>query len=366
MKVAIITDMHWGVRNDSDFVYQNQKRFYEELFFPYLKKHDIKHVINGGDITDRRKYINFKTLNRLRKEYIDVLESMGVKQHNIIGNHDVFYKNTNEINSLSELFNDKPIDNFNIYTEVQHVEIDGRKILMVPWINRENEDESLKRILESDAEIAIGHLEISGFQMYSFSIPYPHGYGADLFNNFKMVLSGHFHHKSKKGNIQYLGSPSQYTWSDHGDKRGFHVLDTDTLELEYIENPFTLFHKFYYNDENIKSPVDRKKMINKVKAAAADKKGCYIKLIVEKKDNEKLYDNILDIMYAADFADFKIVDNLILDVDVDGAIDQEEAKKDTLTIMKENVDEQELKDEDKKSLKILFENLHRSAQLLED
>ena len=59
MKYALITDTHFGVRNDSQILLEYQKKFYDEIFFPYLDKNDIKHIVHLGDLVDRRKSINF-------------------------------------------------------------------------------------------------------------------------------------------------------------------------------------------------------------------------------------------------------------------------------------------------------------------
>ena len=103
MKVAILNDTHCGVRNSSDIFIKYQERFYTEVFFPYLKKHDIKQILHLGDYYDHRKYVNFKALNSNRKVYLDRLREDGIHMDIIPGNHDVFYKNTNELCSLKEL-----------------------------------------------------------------------------------------------------------------------------------------------------------------------------------------------------------------------------------------------------------------------
>ena len=57
------------------------------------------------------------------------------------------------------------------------------------------------------------------------------------FERFEMVLTGHFHAKSQKGNIHYLGAQMEFYWNDCGDKKYFHVFDTNTRELEQVVNP---------------------------------------------------------------------------------------------------------------------------------
>ena len=104
MKIALITDTHWGARGDSLTFLNYFRKFYDNVFFPYLEEHNIKTLIHLGDVVDRRKFINFKILNDLRTNFIERLWKMGVDTHIIIGNHDTFHKNTNELNSLQEIF----------------------------------------------------------------------------------------------------------------------------------------------------------------------------------------------------------------------------------------------------------------------
>ena len=226
----------FGVRNDSEIFYRHFERFYNEVFFKTLEERGIKIVMNLGDICDRRKYINFKTQNFLRSFYIDKLESMGVRQVNIIGNRDVYFKNTNRINCMTELFSDKIGNNFEVYSDPTEIEIDGRLFMLIPWVNDENREATVALMKKTKAKIAVGHLELAGFQMHLGS-PSPHGsLDAAAFKKFEKVLSGHYHHKSDDGKIHYLGAPMEFTWSDYKDPRGFHILDTETLELEYIQN----------------------------------------------------------------------------------------------------------------------------------
>ena len=61
MKIALLNDTHFGARNDSPAFLDYFMRFYNEIFFPYLKDNNIKTLIHLGDVVDRRKFINFKT-----------------------------------------------------------------------------------------------------------------------------------------------------------------------------------------------------------------------------------------------------------------------------------------------------------------
>ena len=134
----MITDTHFGARNDNlnfnEYFYQ----FYEGLFFPFLQQNNIKHCIHLGDVLDRRKYISYRIAKDFRERFIAPFNHLEVQLHMIVGNHDIYFKNTNDVNSLTELLSDK-FDNVHIYAEAQEVDFDGFPILLMPWINPQNE-----------------------------------------------------------------------------------------------------------------------------------------------------------------------------------------------------------------------------------
>jgi DNA repair exonuclease SbcCD nuclease subunit len=257
VKIACITDTHWGCRSDSPDLLAAMTSFYETQFFPYLKRHQIKTVCHLGDIVDRRKYIQFPILSNLKETFMRPMWEQQIDLHILIGNHDIYYRNTNSLNAMRTIFGRfdggwEPT----FYEEATTVNFDGREILMLPWITPEQEAHAVQQLKTTTATAVMGHLELDGFEMYR-GMP-THGGGhsevggfdQSLLTRFSTVLSGHFHHKSDKGNIHYLGAPYEMTWSDYDDPRGFHVLDTDTLELEFIPNPARMFHKLFYTDRD--------------------------------------------------------------------------------------------------------------------
>ena len=203
MKVAILNDTHAGCRNSSDIFIKYQERFYNEVFLPYMEKHDIKQILHLGDYYDHRKYVNFKALNSNRKVFLDRIRELGVHMDIIPGNHDVFYKNTNDLCSLKELLGHYT-SNVNIIMKPKVLDYDGCSIAVVPWINNENYAEYTDFIRNCKASILGAHLELVGFDMMK-GMPNTHGMGTELFDRFELLMSGHFHTKSNQGNIHYLG-----------------------------------------------------------------------------------------------------------------------------------------------------------------
>lgn len=247
--VALITDQHFGVRNNSQIFLDYYFKFYDEIFFPTLKEYGVFDLIDLGDTFDKRKSIDFNILDQVLNRYYQRLHDESISVHSIVGNHTAYYKNTNRVNTLNLLLNTFP--NVHIYDEPQVVNINDTDVLLIPWINEENKDKSYS-LLREHHKYCFGHLEINGFEMYSGMTHQDGEFNSNLFSNIKNVFSGHFHHKSKKGNIMYLGNPYQLTWSDYGDERGFHLLNLETGELKFIKNPYSMFNTIQYTDGLIK------------------------------------------------------------------------------------------------------------------
>jgi DNA repair exonuclease SbcCD nuclease subunit len=350
-KICLITDQHFGARGDA-LVYLNFfDKFYTDIFFPTLKERNIKTVIDLGDTFDRRKYINFLTLCMAKKMYFDRLVDLDIKLHVIVGNHTTFYKNTNEINTIDTLFSEYP--NIEIYSHPQVKRIENLDILFLPWICAENYSDSMKLINEVPASVALGHLEVSGFAMHVGQTS-EEGLNPNIFDQYKLVCSGHYHHRSTKGNITYLGNPYEFTWNDYADQRGFHILDTETLELEFIPNPYTIFDKIYYDDEkNNYKDFSFKHYTNK-----------NIKLVVVNKKDFYTYDKFIDGLYAAQPLDLKIVEDFseFLESQVD---DESVNIEDTMSLLSTYVDAIET-DMSRDKIKNVLKTLYIEAQTYKD
>ena len=299
MKVALITDQHFGGKSDSKSFNDYIEKFYTNQFFPYLKEHKIHTVIDLGDTFDRRKYVNFAILDRVREYYFDVMRENHITLHSIVGNHSTYYRNTNGVNSSKLLYGH--YENIEVYSEVATISIDGTLIDLIPWINSENFDKTLNFIKNSKAQVAFGHLEVEGFAMYKNYVA-GSGLQPSIFNRYEFVASGHYHHKSSKGNIHYLGAPYEITWNDYDDPKGFHVFDTETREAEFIKNEYRLFEKIYYDDENWENnfrSLDTSYYTDKI-----------VKLIVENKTMIPEFETFLDRMYKSNPIDLIILEDL--------------------------------------------------------
>jgi len=349
LKIAIITDTHFGARNDnqnfSDYFY----KFYNELFFPTLEERGITTCIHMGDVMDRRKYVSYKTATDFRQKFLERFQQLSIDLHMIIGNHDTYYKNTSEVNSMQELGNVGTV-----YTDPKVVEFDGLPIVLMPWINANNYDKSMDILKTANADILMGHLEINGFAMNAGQMLCEGSWDRSEFKRFETVFSGHFHHKNDDGHIFYLGTPYEIYWSDYNDPKGFHIYDTETRELERVINPYTIYQKIYYDDtENDYSKHDVTKY-----------KDHYVKLIVVNKKDLYGFDKFTDKLLAADAYEVKIIEDFS-ELDADNVSDAiVENSEDTVTILEKYVDELDI-NLDKKRLKSTMKSLYNEAQDLE-
>ena len=237
---------------------------------------------------DRRKYVNFDTLNRMRTEFIQPMIDNGITMHTIVGNHDTYYKNTVEVNSVEQLFDingDSPIV---AYSNASTLELpDGYKVDMIPWINKDNTDDVMSFIDSSDSSVAWGHFDLAGFEMHKGVNSMYHSMSPKFLDKYDTVYSGHFHTKSDNGHIFYLGNTYEINWSDYNDNRGFHIFDTETLECDQILNPYKLHVKVNYNEDDKDNQLNADYEGQIVKLIVTDKKDfAHFNLLVEKIERE--------------------------------------------------------------------------------
>ena len=349
MKLCILGDTHFGARGDSLDFHKYFQKFYDDVLFPYLLENKIDVIMQMGDLFDRRKFVNFNSLYLSRKYFFDKLQEHNIQLYALVGNHDVAFKNTLEVNSPSLLL--KEYRNIFLVEQFWTEDFDDVKIDIVPWICDENQKEIFDKMKASKSQICFGHFEIAGFEMDKGNIC-DHGLDKKALDKYDVVLSGHFHHKSTDGNITYVGTPYEMTWADYNDPKGFHIFDTDTRELEFIKNPFTMFNKILYDDNT--SDFEQWKNYN-----YADKKNTYVKVVVINKQNPFLFDFVIDNLYKAGVSDLSIVEdfNDLYLIDDQDIVDQAE---DTMTILSKYIDNLTL-DVEPDKLKSLMRELYVEA-----
>ena len=352
-KLAIINDTHFGVRGDSLIFLDHQEKFFSDIFFPYLDEHGIKIILDLGDTFDRRKYVNFVTLKRVKNFFFDEIQKRGIEYHAVVGNHSTYFTNTNEVNSMDLLL--KEYDNFHLYIhEPKELKFGSTKIMLVPWIAKENARMCYEAIEDTDANYLMGHFEIKGFE-FSRGMVAEHGLDKNYFKKFEGVYSGHFHYPSEYSNIKYLGAQYEMTWIDYDGDRGFHVFDTESRNLVKIRNPHRIFHKISYDDTDMTIED-----VNELDTSVL--KNTFIKVIVQNRTNHYLYDLFINKLADSGAADVKTVEDS-LNLESSGAVDVLDEAKDTKDILHEYIDSIETS-VDKKKIKTVIDKLYVEASNL--
>jgi len=320
MKVAVIADTHFGARNDNRIIQEHQFKFFEKVFFPVIDKLNIKHLLHLGDLFDKRQSIDILTLKNVRENFLEPLRDRSVMMDVICGNHDTYYKTTNDVNTLEEVLNDYGVS---VITQPQIRQLGKFGVLYIPWISTNNVENTMHVIKQSNAKYVFGHLELQGFEHHLGHMA-TKGLDKSIFKKFDGVWSGHYHQRSSQGNIEYLGAPYEMTWSDAGCLRGFGIFDTTSGVMTHIKNPLTLFEKISYSDENDDFECNK---------SFKDK---FVRIkVLHKKDVAK-FDRFRDDVEKQNPADL-IIDDISLEInDIELNLDAE--NQDTISILKTEVD----------------------------
>jgi DNA repair exonuclease SbcCD nuclease subunit len=357
-KVAIITDQHFGARNDSTHFLDYYEKFYRDIFFPTIDASGINTVLILGDTFDRRKYINFFSLKRTKEMFFDKLAERNIQVYMLAGNHDTYYKNTNDVNSVDLLL--REYDNITVIDSPQTIHLNyadtTADVCMMPWICPENYQISMDELKNTSATLCMGHFEIAGFAMHR-GMPSQEGLSRELFRKFDYTFSGHYHHKSNSDGIYYLGNPYELTWQDYNDVRGFHLFDIVSRELEFIPNTNVMFHRIIYDDkEQSITEITNKDLTGYTNT--------YVKVVVINKTNPYLFDKFMNNLYNVNPIDITIAEDFtdLTEGVEDDMIDQAE---DTITIINKFVDGIQEDHIDNEKLKTVLRGLYVEALNLE-
>lgn len=347
MKIACITDTHISFKKTNLNFHNYFESFYRNIFFPELKKRNITTVIHLGDAFDNRKGIDYLGLEWAQRVVYDPLKELGATVYQICGNHDASMRSTNKYNAISTLLREYS-NVIPIIGPTQH-KVEDTDIVFIPWICKENEKETFDLIEKTDSKLLFGHLELSGFTLFPGHTNV-NGMSSERFKKFDRVFSGHYHTRSNDGKVFYLGNPYQMFWSDVDDERGFHIFDTDTYELEFIRNPYKIYEKIYY-DENNNPEIDVNLLKNK-----------FVKVIVNNKIEETPYRMFISKISECDIIDLKIIENIKFD-DTMFVIEDLESE-DTLTSLNKYIDNSDF-NLDKSLVKNILQRIYQEALELE-
>lgn len=257
MKVCITSDWHFGSKKNNEIIHQNSLNTIKNEMIPYLKKHNIKDIYFLGDLFDNRNNINVK----IKSDVYDLFD-VDLKDFNVTcirGNHDQFYRTSTDVHSL-KMF--KKFSNVEVIEDIELKEVDGKKFLFVPW--QVDYEEFKKKVTHQNihCDVCFGHFDINECYMNKLSALTHEGLNPELFfNNYTLTLSGHFHLRSTYqmggSNIVYVGTPYELNRNDKNEPKGFCILDTETLEYEFIDTvKYLKFKDITYPEKPTKKLVE--------------------------------------------------------------------------------------------------------------
>lgn len=339
MKICLLTDTHWGSRKSSKLFQDYFELFYKNVFFPTLEKYDIKTVLHLGDAFDNRRFIEFDGLEWTQRVVLDPLSKYNV--HMIVGNHDVAFKNSNRINSPSLLL--KNYQNISVYWKPTEINVEGLDVLMIPWINSENEQEVQEAIQKSKCRVAMGHFELNGFIAHRGHVM-EDSRDPDSLYKFEKVFSGHYHTRSDNGKIFYTGNPYEIYFNDVDDERGFTIFDTETLEHEFVSNPYKLHYQIVYDEDKPFLPKD---LNNKL-----------VRVVIRNKKSVRKFEKYIEKINEQCPHELKIIENL--ETTFSESVNENLESEDTMSILYSYIDESEIT-LDKPKLKNIINEVYSSA-----
>lgn len=353
MKYAVITDTHLGARNGSQVFRSLFRSYYEEVFFPYLSEHGIHTIIHCGDFFDNQTKISVLDLDYVANEFLPLLDEYNVHMHVLAGNHDVPYRNTNKICSLSVL------DSSNVTVHKDKLACIGNggayNVYLCPWMHNDTQEDFIEQLtaLGSKNTDLFGHFDVAGAKMYKHSKVSEYGMNPDVFKRFHAVYSGHFHTPSQYGNIQYLGALFHYTWEDWNDWRGFHVYDDETGNMEAVENPICLFDKFDFDD-----------VLELIKTESKEELPSYFEGKILELQINSAHDpvKIKDVIHQIESfrpVSLNVMDSTIVETIVDDeTVEESLERKEIQTYFYSSIE----KNSRSNDLKVLFDDIHERAK----
>lgn len=232
-RIFIVSDTHFGVRNNSTEWLEIQKDYFKNFFIPLLQreKREGDIVLHAGDTFDSRHSLNLLVMNEGAKIMKEISEIMPLVV--ILGNHDIYRRNTNEVNSVKML---DWLPNIEVFEEPAVVQMSSERILLMPW--RSSYEESSKCIAENPADYLFCHTDVQGMKFNKFT-EITEGLDASTFKDFKKVYSGHIHYAQLYKNIRLVGCPYQLTRSDAGNEKGIWLLDLESGKETYFPNNYS-------------------------------------------------------------------------------------------------------------------------------
>ena len=237
MKLYCISDLHFGVHANSTKWLDILLDWTNNWLTDQVKRSDPDDILFiFGDIFENRQSINVNVQQKT-KAAINRLSKL-IKIHILLGNHDVYYADSNEVTSMN-IFDDNP--NMTIYSKPQVVNYCGIDVLVLPWDKDPNSVAKIAAEHAGRCRNMFGHMDVNGM-IYDNTRPVLSGMDRKVLKDFDLVALGHIHWRQTSDNILYLGSPYHTERSDIGNDKGLHILSNDgagSFNVEFVRNGYS-------------------------------------------------------------------------------------------------------------------------------
>ena len=341
-KIIFLGDTHFALRNSNVEHHEHMALFFKD-FFHFIDKTKIRHIVQTGDLFDVRKSINVWAINQFRTMFLDEITRRGIKLYVLVGNHDIYYRESVKINTIREMLTDYQLLNPDILTIVDEpttIQIADENFLVCPWVCKEKEVIIDDLINSSDAKYCVGHFEFNGFEMQkgqTIKTKFDH----TQYSKFDLVISGHYHHKSRKDNVLYVGTTYQLTWAYYNDDKGLWVFDSG--KMHFCKNRHTIFNRIEYSEDVI---PEESQIKNK-----------YIQVIVKQRPDKKKFNAFLDSLHLMSPYDVKVRE--MFSEEMSTEVIQHDVKN-TESIIKEFIENSVIELDKEKMIQIM-NDLYREA-----
>lgn len=290
-----MSDIHIGVHQNSPMWHDITVEWATWLK-KELNRQDITDLIIPGDLFHYRDEIAVNTIH-VTTQILNIWKEFNIVL--LVGNHDAYYKDKSDVNSLSIL---SGWNNITVVSQPTLYEAFNRKLMFCPW------GTTTKEIKKSD--IVFGHFEIQSFRFNQHKVCEDGIKSESILSKTPLVITGHFHLREervyKNGKILYLGNPFQMDFGDVHGIKGYYLLDIVTGDYDFHENTISPTHQKIKLSELVEagslSKEIRKRFDNNI-----------VKLIIDKQvapdDMDILLKKYLELKAKSITADYDITFN---------------------------------------------------------
>lgn len=282
MKIAIIADIHFGVKDSEHLYNELKKNFIEKL---HKIKPDITFI--AGDLFHTKLSLN-SVHSQMCNAFIHDFNNIPGLKVLIEGTylHDQFQLRS---------FNHYLSNTFRIFLETSIFHYKDMKFLILPEENMLNYKNYYKPFLETDTpyDFVIGHgmfAHVGSYTKHETTKTKVLWHANQFENNVKgLVIFGHIHTRTEYKNIYYPGSFSRDSFGEEEEK-GFYVIDYENNKIKKKEFIINKDAPKYISINIEEIPENLKEMLIFLRKYSENND--YVRIVIDKEISDELQNNI--------------------------------------------------------------------------